>query len=108
MAENESRNDKMPSEEVEQTAGMETAKVNADAKLSLERGRNASKGKGKNAAGGTAPRNAKDYVPSRSDPKPSNLPSSDHALPDNADDANEEAITASSKSGGEKGDRYTH
>jgi hypothetical protein len=30
VVENESRNDEMPSEEVEQTTGMETAEVNLD------------------------------------------------------------------------------
>jgi hypothetical protein len=108
MVKNESRNDEMPSEEVEQTTGMETAEVNADASRSLERGRNASEGKGDNAVGSTAPSTAEDYIPSRSDPNPSNLPSSDHALPDDVDDSDEAPIAASSKSGGEKNDRYTH
>lgn len=92
-------------EEVDQNPGMKAAAVNADPKISLEEARNAAAGESPNASGSTAPSSVEDYVPSRSDPRPTNIPSTDHPLPDDADD---ETIGASSSFSEETDDRYVH
>ncbi len=105
MADKTPHNHETMSEDVAQNPGMRTAAINADPAISLEETRNASAGEGPNAAGGPAPSSAEDYVPSRSDPQPSNIPSTDHPLPDDAD---EETTGASSSFSNETDDRYAH
>jgi hypothetical protein len=100
MAENTHHNDETISEEVAQNTGLRTAAINSDPNISNEEARNAAAGSGPNASGGTAPSTAEDRVPSRSDPYPSNLPSYDHPLPDDAD---EQPIGSN-----EKDEQYAH
>lgn len=100
MAENTHHNDETMSEEVAQNTGLRTAAINSDPSISNEEARNAAAGEAPNASGGTAPSTAEDYVPSRSDPYPSNLPSSDHPLPD---DDEEQPISSN-----EKDEQYAH
>jgi hypothetical protein len=102
---NDETNDQSTSEE-DQTPGMKAAMINSDPTISLEEARRATAGEESNGAGSTAPSTAEDYVPSNSDPNPSNLPSTDHPMPDDVDNLDEEPISASSES--EEADRYAH
>lgn len=97
-------NDTMP-EEVAQNPGMRNAAINSDPSISLEEARNAAAGEGPNASGGPASSSVEDYVPSESDPNPTNIPSTDHPLPDDADD---ETSGASKSFSDETDDRYAH
>lgn len=105
MSENVPNNSETMSEEVADNPGMRAAAINSDPSISLEETRNAAAGEGPNAAGSVAPSSAEDYVPSRSDPHPSNIPSTDHPLPDDAED---ETIGASSSFSDESDDKYAH
>jgi hypothetical protein len=58
-----------------------SAETDRDPSISLEEARSANEGKSPNAAGSTASSTAEDHVPSRSDPEPSDLPSSDTPKP---------------------------
>jgi hypothetical protein len=108
MANNQFNNDETMSEEIAENSGMRAAAVNSDPTISLEEARNAAAGEGPNAAGGPAASSAEDYVPSRSDPDPTNIPSTDHPLPDDAENPDEDTL-GDSKSRSEKSDdRYVH
>lgn len=102
MAENTEHNNETMSEDVAQNSGMRSAVVDSDPSISLEEAQNAAEGNTPNALGGTAPSTAEDYIPSTSDPYPSNLPSSDHPVPD---DGEEEPIGSSAS---ETEEKYTH
>lgn len=108
MVNENSHNDETMSEEIAENPGMRAAAIHSDPTISLEEGRNASAGEAPNAAGGPAASSAEDYVSSRSDPNPTNIPSTDHPLPDDADNPDEETIGASQGSSEETGGRYTH
>lgn len=105
MADHTPHNDETMSEEVAENPGMRAAAINSDPTISLEEARNAAAGEGPSASGGPAPSSVEDYVPSRSDPHPTNIPSTDHPLPDDADD---ETIGASQSFSDETDDRYAH
>jgi hypothetical protein len=96
------------SEEVAENPGMRAAAINSDPTISLEEARNAAAGEGPNAAGSTAASSAEDYVPSTSDPDPTNIPSTDHPLPDDADDADEETPGDSNRSSKKADGKYVH
>jgi len=98
----------MMSEDVAENSGARAAAIDSNPDISLEETRNASAGEGPNAAGGPAPSTAEDYVSSRSDPSPSNIPSTDHPVPDDAEDPDEETAGASNSFSEETGDRYAH
>jgi hypothetical protein len=106
QSDNNELNDEAMLEEEAQTPGMKTAMINSDPTISLEEARRATAGEGSNAAGSTSPSTAEDYVPSNSDPNPSNLPSTDHPMPDDVDNPDEEPISASSSDG--TPDQYVH
>ena len=105
MADNKVHNDETMSEEVSENPGMRAAAINSDPSISLEEARNAAEGQGPSASGGPALSTVETYVPSRSDPRPTNIPSTDHPLPDDADD---ETIGASQSFSDETDDRYAH
>jgi len=111
QAHNVQDNDKTPnsdetmSEEVAENPGMRAAAINTDPTIALEEARNAAAGESPNASGSSASSSAEDYVPGRSDPRPTHLPSTDHPLPDDADD---ETIGASSSFSDETDDKYVH
>ncbi|MEG3437351.1 hypothetical protein V0288_09495 [Pannus brasiliensis CCIBt3594] len=65
-----------------ENSGARSAETDRDPSIALEEARNANEGKSPNAAGSTASSTAEDHVPGRSDPEPSDLPSSDHPKPD--------------------------
>lgn len=92
-------------EEIAENPGMRAAAINSDPSIALEEARNASDGEAPNAAGSVAPSTAEDYVPSRSDPRPSNLPSTDHPLSEAADD---ETPGAAQSFSDETDERYVH
>jgi hypothetical protein len=94
-------------EEGKETPGMRVARLNADPTISLKEAQNATVGEGDNASGSSAS-SAEDYVPSNSDPNPTNLPSSDHPLPDDADNSDEETIGSAQSSSETKEGQYTH
>ena len=108
MADNRSHNNETMSEEVAQNPGMRTAAIDSNPTISLEEARNASAGESPNAAGGETPSTAEDYVPSRSDPNPTNLPSTDHPLPDDAENPDEETAGSSESFSKDTDDRYAH
>lgn len=108
MAENRSHNQDTMSKDTAENSGQRTAAIHADPSISLEEGRNASAGEGPNAAGGPASSDAEDYVASRSDPAPSNLPSTDHPVPDDAANPDEETAGSSESFSGRNDDRYAH
>lgn len=105
MADNALDNNGTMSEEVADNPGMRAAAINSDPSISLEEARNAAAGEAPNASGSSASSSVEDYVPSRSDPHPTNIPSTDHPLPDDADD---ETIGASSSFSEETDDKYVH
>jgi len=70
----EADNTKSMSEEVAKNPGARAAAIDQNPALSLEEARNAAEGKTPNAAGSTSPDEAEDYVPSTSDPNPTNIP----------------------------------
>ncbi len=86
MVDNTHHNDEPLSEEVAQNPGMRAAAINSDPTISLEEARNAASGEGPNASGSSAASSVEDYVPSSSDPNPTNIPSTDHPLPDDVDE----------------------
>lgn len=94
-------------EEGEETPGMRLAAINSDPTISLEEARNAAAGEGSNGAGSVSS-SAEDYVPSTSDPYPTNLPSTDHPLPDDSENPDEEVIGASESSPQTGEAKYTH
>jgi hypothetical protein len=97
-------NDTMP-EEVAENPGMRNAAVNSDPSIALEEARNAAAGEGPSGSGGSVSSSVEDYVPSESDPNPTNIPSTDHPLPDDA----EGETSGSSKSFSDETDnRYAH
>lgn len=108
MVNDSSHNDEIMSEEIAENPGMRAAAVHADPTLSLEEERNATAGETPNAAGGPAGSSAEDYVSDRSDPNPTNIPSTDHPLPDDADNSDEETIGDSSSRSEKTDDRYVH
>ena len=108
MAENRTHNQETMSEDVAENSGARTAAIDSNPDLSLEETRNASAGEGPNAAGGSASSTAEDYVPSRSDPSPSNIASTDHLVPEEAENSDEETAGASNSFSAETGDRYAH
>lgn len=106
MPENTTHNRETMSEDVSQNAGARSAEVNADPGIALEETRNAAAGETPSGSGSVAPSTAEEHVPSRSDPNPTNIPSTDHPNPDDADD---EGTTGSSDSFTEESDnRYIH
>ncbi|MCU0527639.1 MAG: hypothetical protein MUF72_22805 [Elainella sp. Prado103] len=72
-------------EEIENNPGMRAAALRANPTLSLEEARNAAAGETPNAAGGSVTSDAENAVPSSSNPNPSNLPSTDHPIPDSSE-----------------------
>ncbi len=106
MADPKPHNEETVSEEVAQNPGMRAAAIHTDPSISLEEACNAAAGEGPNAAGGPVDSTAEDYVPSTSDPNPTNLPSTDHPIPDDLDD--EETSGASNSFSEETDDRYAH
>lgn len=107
MVNDRSDNDETMSEEIAQNPGMRAAAINSDPTISLEEARNAAAGENPNAAGGPTQSSAEDYVPSRSDPYPTNIPSTDHPLPDDVENPKEETI-GSSQSSSKEEDKYAH
>ena len=106
MSDNAVHNQETMSEETAQNAGARAAAVNSDSHISLEETRNAAAGETPTGAGSVAPSSVEGHVPSRSDPSPTNIPSTDHPNPDDADD---EGTTGSSQSFSEESDdRYIH
>lgn len=99
------RYDEPMSEEVAQNPGMRMAAINSDPTISQKEAYQAAAGEAPNAAGGVAPSSAEDYVPSTSDPDPTNIPSTDHPIPDDID---EETTGASSSFSDKTDDRYAH
>jgi hypothetical protein len=95
------------SEEENQSPSMQAVVENADPDIVVGNARNAAEGKSPNASGGAAASTTEDYVGSTSDPNPTSLPSSDHPLPDDADNPDEET-KSSSLSGNGSNDKYTH
>ncbi len=62
-------------EEVADNPGARTAAIHQNPELMQQEARNAAAGEGPNAAGGSGVSSeAEDYVPSSSDPEPTNLP----------------------------------
>lgn len=108
MANNKTHNDETMSEEVAQNPGLRSAAVNTDPSISLEEARNAAAGEGPSAAGGPAPSTAEEYIPSSSDSDPSNIPSTDHPLPDESDNPDEATPGASQSGSNEADGRYVH
>lgn len=108
MTDNKPHNDETMSEEVAENPGMRTAAIHSDPTISLEEARNAAAGENPNASGGPAPSSTEDYVPSRSDPHPTNIPSTDHPLPDDSENPDEETIGSSQSFSAETDDRYNH
>jgi hypothetical protein len=98
-------NNEALSDEVAQNPGMRAAAIHSDPTISLEEARNAAAGEGPNASGSVASSSAEEYVPSESDPHPTNIPSTDHPLPEDAED---ETIGASSSFSNETDERYVH
>lgn len=97
-------NREMP-EDIAQNPGMRAAAINSDPTISLEETRNAAAGESPNAAGGVATSSAEDYVPSTSDPAPTDIPSTDHPLPDDDDETTAGDVNSFSD---EADDRYVH
>jgi hypothetical protein len=108
MTENRSHNQETMSKETDENSGQRTAAIHTDPSISLEEGQNAAAGEGPNAAGGPAPSSAEDYIPSRSDPAPSNLPSTDHPVPDDAENPDEDTLGSSESFSDKTDDRYAH
>lgn len=108
MVNDNSHNDETMSEENAENPGMRAAAIHADPSISLEEARNAAAGETPNAAGGSAGSSAEGYVSSISDPDPTNIPSTDHPLPDDADDPDEETMGDSSSRSEKSDDRYVH
>lgn len=106
--ENQTHNNQTMSDDVAQNPGMRSAAINSNPTISLEEAKNASAGDEPNASGGPAPSSAENYVPSRSDPNPTNIPSTDHPLPDDANNPDEETIGSSQSFTEETDDRYAH
>lgn len=69
-----SRTDSGNPDQAQTTANKNTA-IDTDPTRSLEEARNANEGKSDNGSGSVASSTAEDYVPSRSDPEASDLPS---------------------------------
>lgn len=106
MADPNNQNKEAMSEEVAQNPGMRAAAIHADPSISLEEARNAAAGEDPNAAGGPVPSTAEDHVPSTSDPNPTNIPSTDHPIPDDLDEP--ETGGASNRFSEDTDDRYAH
>jgi hypothetical protein len=87
-------------EETSENSGLKSVAVDSNPGEMLEQGRNAAEGKADNAAATATPSTVEDYIPSTSDPFPSNLPSSDHPVPDDSDNPDEPPISASSNADG--------
>lgn len=64
------------SQEISENSGMRAARIASDPSIGLEQARNANEGKAPNASGGNASSTVEEHIPSRSDPKASDLPSS--------------------------------
>lgn len=105
MADNTLDNNENMLEEVADNSGMKAAAIDSDPNTSLEEARNAAAGEAPNASGSVASSSVEDYVPSRSNPHPTNIPSTDHPLPD---DAGDETIGASQSFSDDTDDRYVH
>lgn len=76
MAQTQTQNSESLPEEIAQNAGARAAEINHNPAVTDEETKNAGAGEGPNGSGGIAPSTAEDYVPSTSDPEPSDLPSS--------------------------------
>lgn len=71
-------------EQTEKTPGEQALEATHNPQASLEKAKDAAEGKSSNASGGQAPSTVQEHVPSTSDPNPTDLPSTDHPLPDEA------------------------
>lgn len=74
MTADSSRQSDRSVEDVADNPGARTAAIHQNPEISKEEARNASEGKGPNAAGGGQPSTVEDYVPSSSDPEATDLP----------------------------------
>ncbi|QYO63456.1 hypothetical protein [Leptolyngbya sp. 7M] len=92
-------------EEIAENPGMRAAAIHSDPTISLEEARNAAAGEAPNAAGSVADSTVEGHVPSTSDPYPTDIPSTDHPLPDDDDDV---TAGASNSFSDETDDRYVH
>jgi hypothetical protein len=104
---NHTSNSEQGSEEAAQSPSMQAIVENADPDITVGNARNAAEGKSSNASGGVAASTTEDYIGSISDPNPTSLPSSDHPLPDDVDNPDEET-KSSSLSGNGSNNKYTH
>lgn len=75
MAEASNHNAETMAEDTEQNAGARATQSDSESETLLEESRNANEGKTPNSSGSQAPSTAEEHVPSRSDPEPSDLPS---------------------------------
>ncbi|CAD5983215.1 hypothetical protein PCC9214_05139 [Planktothrix tepida] len=75
MSQNQTENSETLPEEVAQNPGARVAAINRNPTITQEEAKNANEGKGPNGAGGVAPSSAEYYVPSSSNPNPTDLPS---------------------------------
>ncbi|GAB4369108.1 MAG: hypothetical protein Kow00121_08790 [Elainellaceae cyanobacterium] len=92
------------SEDVAENPGMRTAAIRSNPKLSLEEARNAAAGGAPSGAGSTAPSDVEGHVPSTSDPEPTDVPSTDHPIPDD----NSEGTAGASQNLSDQQDKYAH
>lgn len=76
MAQPQTPNSESIPEEIAQNPGARAAEINHNPAVANEEAKNARAGEGPNGSGGIAPSTAEDFVPSTSDPEPSDLPSS--------------------------------
>ncbi len=76
MAQTQTQNSESLREEIAENAGARAAEINHNPAVTDEETKNAGTGEGPNGSGGIAPSTAENYVPSTSDPEPSDLPSS--------------------------------
>lgn len=76
MAQTQTSNSESLPEEIAQNPGARSAEINHNPAVTDEQAKNARAGEGPNGSGGIAPSTAEEYVPSTSDPEPSDLPSS--------------------------------
>ncbi len=102
--ENGGENEATMPAEIADNPGMRAAAIRMNPALSLEEARNATAGEGPNAAGGPDGSVIEDYVPSNSDPNPTNLASTDHPVPDDAENTEEETLGSNAAEQG----KYAH
>jgi hypothetical protein len=75
MAEPTKNNAETMAEDTTQNAGARATQSDSEGEILLEEARNANEGKTPNSSGSQAPSTAEEHIPSRSDPEPSDLPS---------------------------------